>query len=354
MNARYGSIRISQFILVVFMCVFFFASTQSVGAAPEAPMVLSFSSWGTDKEPAIPAWLEMGKDLEEATKGKVKLKIYHAETLGKAKEHYEIALKGIADMAYLNISFTPGRFPITDLVTFSSAPSAEAMTEGLMMLMKKGYLNKEYENVKLLYVFTGGPLHLMWRKGTKPATSFAELKGKKIRIPGMAGRDLLTAVGATPVGIPMPDVYTALERGVVDAVFSTVEILDTFRLSHVSNEITRMNILTFSFATLMNKNTWEKLPKEAKDVLERNSGKYARMASSQHDRDDVKAIENNKPKIYNLPASDTKRFKEILAPSVKAYIEKYEAAGYPMKKAAKDYYMFMKQKYGEEPFILDF
>ncbi len=354
MNGRTRSRQISLLIMVGFMCVFFFASMQSVGAAPEAPMVLSFSSWGTDKEPAIPAWLQMDKDLQEATKGKVKLKIYHGETLGKAKEHYEIALKGIADMAYLNISFTPGRFPITDLVTFSYASSAEAMTEGLMELMKKGYLNKEYANVKLLYVFTGGPCHLMWRKGTKPATSLVELKGMKIRIPGMAARDLITTAGATPVSIPMPEVYTALERGVIDGVFSTAEVLDTFRLAHVSNEITKVNFLTFAFATLMNKNTWEKLPKEAKDVLERNRAKYALMASSQHDRDDVKAIENNKPKIYNLPASDTKRLKEILAPSVKAYIEKYEAAGYPMKKAAKDYYMFMKQKYGEEPFILDF
>lgn len=317
-------------------------------------MVLSLSSWGTDKEPAIPSWLQMDKDLQEATKGQIKLKIYHTEALGKAKEHYEIALKGIADTAYVMASYTPGRFPVTDMVTFSSAPSGEAMTVGLMELMKKGYLNKEYENVKPLYVYTGGPLHLMWRKGTKPATSLAELAGKKVRIPGMAAKDLLTNVGAIPLSIPMPECYTALERGVMDAALSTVEILDTFRIAHVSNAVTKMGVFCYAFSILMNKNTWEKLPKEAKDVLERNATKYAIMAGSQHDRDDVSALENNKPKIYNLPGSDTKRLKEILAPSVKAYIEKYEAAGYPMRKAAKDYYMFMKQKYGEEPFILDF
>ena len=355
MDARCRSGYVITFIIMaVLVCIFFVANTKSVGASPEAPMVLSLSSWGTDKEPAIPSWLQMDKDLQEATKGRVKLKIYHAETLGKAKEHYEIALKGIADIAYLNISFTPGRFPITDLVTFSYAPSAVAMTEGLIELQKKGYLNKEYQNVKLLQVFTGGPLAFLWRKGCKAETSLDGLKGKKIRIPGMAARDLLTAVGAAPVSIPMPEVYTALERGVMDAVFSTTEVYDTFRIAHVSNEITKANIFTFAFCILMNKNSWEKLPKEAKDVLDKNSRKYALMAAGQHDHDDKTAIENNKPKVYNLPASDTKRIKEIMAPSVKAYIEKYEAAGYPMKKAAKDYYMFMKQKYGEEPFILDF
>jgi len=350
MDARYGSKQMGLLIVAAFICLFFFAGIQSSGAVTE----LSLSSWGTNKEPAIPSWMEMDKDLQQATNGNVKLKVYHSETLGKAKEHYELALKGIADIAYLNISFTPGRFPITDLVTFSSAPSAVAMTEGLMELMKKGYLNKEYEKVKLLHVFTGGPLQLMWKKGTPPVTSVAGFKGKKIRIPGVAARDLLTYLGATPLSIPMPEVYTALERGVMDGVLSTTEVYDTFRIAHVSDQITMTNILTFAFSILMNKDSWDKLPKEAKDVLDKNSLKYARMAAWQHDHDDKTAIENNKPKIYNLPQAETKKFKEIVAPSVKAYIEKYEAAGYPIKKAAKDYYMFMKQKYGEEPFILDF
>ena len=350
MNSRFNS----GFIMLGFMCTLFFAGLQLAEAASEAPLVLSFSSWGTEKDPALPAWVQMGKDLEQATQGKVKLKIYHAETLGKAKEHYELALQGIADIAYLNVSFTPGRFPVTDLITFSYAPSGEAMAEGLIELTKKGYLNKEYANVKLLYAYPGTPNHLLWRKGTKPATSLAEFKGKKIRIPGTAARDLITTVGATPLSIPMPEVYSALERGVIDGAFTSIVTLDVFRLAHVCNDITKVNSLTFAFSILMNKNTWVKLPKEAKDVLERNGTTYALMASRGHDRDDAKAIDKNKPKFYQLPTSDIKRLKDIVASSLKAYIEKYEAAGYPMKKAAKDYHTFMKQKYGEEPFILDF
>lgn len=125
-------------------------------------------------------------------------------------------------------------------------------------------------------------------------------------------------------------------------------------MAQVSNEITKMDFLTFSFPILMNQNTWEKLPKEAKDALEKNSAAYALMASRSHDRGDAKAVENNKPKFYRLPTADVTRLKGILALSIKAYIEKYESAGYPMKKAAEHYYRFMKQKYGDEPFILDF
>ncbi len=350
MNARLKVVWIAVIFSTVWLAAIWLPAVE---AASSTPMTLSFSSWGTEKDPALPAWQQMGKDLEQATQGKVKLKFYHAETLGKAKEHYELALKGIADIAYLNVSFTPGRFPVTDLLTFSYAPSGEAMADGMTELMKKGYLAKEYENVKLLYAYTGTPNHFLWRKGTKPATTLAELRGKKIRIPGTAARDLITTLGATPMNIPMPEVYPALERGVIDGAFTSLVTLDVFRLAHVCQEITKVNFLTFAFAIVINKQTWEKLPEEAKSLLQKRSADYALLSTRSHDQNDAKAIEHNKPKIYPLPASDLKRMKEIVAPSLKAYINKYEASGYPMKKAARDYHQFMKQKYGAEPYLAE-
>ena len=342
----------------LFILAFLFTCVGLVSAqsSPQKPMELSISSWiGTrDLQPEAPTWEEMAKDLEAATKGRVKVKIYYAETLGKAKEHYELALKGIADMAYLNVSFTPGRFPVTDLVSFSYAPSAEAMTRGLLELMKKGYLNKEYEKVKLLHVFNGAPCSFIWRKGVKAANSLSELRGRKIRVPGPAAADLMKALGVNPIAMPMPEVYTSLERGVIEGVFTSINTLDVFNLKHVCEEITEVNLLTFGFNLIMNKDTWEKLPKEAKDVLERNTEKYVLMAGQAHDRVDKVAIERNKPKFYKFPPAELAKIRDNMAPIVKAYIEKYEASGFPMKKAAKEYHQFMKEKFGVEPFKLDF
>jgi TRAP-type transport system periplasmic protein len=340
------------FTTLVLSCFFSFGHSSQSRAA--APMVLSFSSWGTEKDPGLVGWTAMAKDLEQVTKGGVKVKFYHAEALGKAREHYELALKGTADMSYMNVSFTPGRFPITDLISFSYAPSAEAMAAGLNELTGKGYLDKEYAQVKLLFAYAGAPSHLLWRKGVKPATTLADFKGKKIRIPGAAAKDLIAALGATPLNMPMPEVYMALERGVMDGAFTSINTLDVFRLAHVVNEITYMDIMTFAFGVIMNKNSWEKLPKEAKDVLEKNRYNYALTSSRAMDRDDAKAIENNKPKIYKLAPAETARLKEIVGPSVTAYVKKYEEAGFPVRQAAHDYNAFMKQKYGEDAFAAGF
>jgi len=325
---------------------------EAAGSSEIKPMPLSLSSWTGAREPALDAWKQMSRDLEEATGGKVKVKIYYSQALGKAKEHYELALKGVADIAYINVGFTPGRFPITDLVAFSQAPSAEIMTYGLVKLVEKGYLNKDYEKVKLLYIWTGTPNQILWRKGSDPGKTLSGLRSKQLRVPSTAAADLLRALGANPVAIPMPEVYTAMERGVINGTITAFASLDVFKLSYVCNEISRLNSLTYAFCLVMNKAKWEKLPDVAKAVFEKNARNYSLMAAAGHDRADKAAIERNKPKIYDFSPQELKKIKELIGPSLKQYIRKYEALGFQAKEAAALYYETLKTKYGVEPFIL--
>lgn len=317
------------------------------------PKVLSLSSWIPLKlNPEKDAWAQMAKDLEEATGGKYTIKVFDAQTLGKAKEHYDLVVKGIADIGYVLVGFTPGRFPITDLVSYSSAPSSEAYTKGMLELMKAGYMDKEFSKVKNLHVFSGSPSSFLWRKGVKPATSLADFKGRKIRVPSTGAADLVTAIGASPVAIPMPEVYTALERGVVDGVLTSINVLLVFHLKDVSEGITRINMPTFGFSMVMNRNTWNNLPEAGRAVLEKNKEKYAMMSSRGHDNWDANTLKQVNPKFYDLPASEIKKIKELFAPALKAYVAKYEAAGYPAKAAARLLYQSIKKGYGVEPFVL--
>jgi TRAP-type C4-dicarboxylate transport system substrate-binding protein len=162
----------------------------------------------------------------------------------------------------------------------------------------------------------------------------------------------MRALGAGPVAIPMPEVYTAMERGVVDGTFTTPETMDLFRLSHVCNEITKLESLTFAFCLVMNKAKWEQLPEPAKAVLEKNAEKYGLMAGMTHDKHDEIAINTHKPKIYKLTANELKTIKTLMAPSFKQYVDKYESAGYKAKDAAKTFYKCLESKFGVEPYIM--
>ena len=338
--------------IMLVMCLIGFFSVCSVALCADKVKTLTLSSWDSERSSAVPTWKEMIKDIEEATEGKVTVQMYHAQALGKAKEHYELALTGTADFSYLNIGFTPGRFPLSDLTSFAHGPSGEALSQGLMSVMKAGCLDKEFDKVKLLYMWSTSPSHFIWSKAAKAAKSLKELKGKKIRVATTGAANLMKALGATPVAIPMPEVYTALERGVIDATFTCINVMEIFSLHHICNEITLADGPGMAMCLMMNKSSWKKLPDEAKDILEKNGRKYALMAGKNMDTIDKRSLENYHIKVYNLTNEEKNLMKQCSAPKLDEYVKKYEGLGFQARKAAETYWNTLKNDYGVEPFVL--
>lgn len=333
-----------------FFIINFIIISNSICA--EKVITLTLSSWDTEKGTGVPAWKEMAKDIEAATNGKVKIKMYHAQALGKAKEHFDMAVAGTADITFLNVGFTPGRFPITDLTGFAHAPNSEMLSSGLMTLMEKGYLDKEYSKVKLLYVWTTPPSAFIWSKSAKAAQNLEGLKGKKIRVATSGAASALKSLGANPVAIPMPEVYTSLERGVIDCTFTTNAVLEVFGLHQICDKVTIADGPGMAFALVMNKKAWEKLPDAAKEVLEKNKRKYSSMAARQGDITDQTGLKKFNIQVSQLSKEEKDTIKKYSAQELYKYLNKVEDRGFPAKIAAKTYWESVKNEYGIEPFFL--
>jgi TRAP-type C4-dicarboxylate transport system substrate-binding protein len=341
---------IASIMLLVFTFLLTFIAGQAT-ASGDKPWTLSFSTFDSEKGANAPAFRAIKADLEKATNGKVTAKIYYSQALGKAREHYEMALKGVADICVIIAGYTPGRFPISDLPSFALSPSGAVSAATMAKLVEAGYLDKEYGKVKLLSVAGSAPSHVLWRKGVK-AVTLEEFKGKKIRVPTTGAANLVKALGASPVGMPIPEVYTSLERGVIDGVLTMVNVYDAFGIGNISNEITRFGMPALSFSLVMNMKTWKKLPPAAKAVLEKNRGKYAVITGKRTDFLDEFSINKHKPKFYDLSPEVKKIAMEALSKELKVYIQKYEKLGFPIMKAAKLYHKTVKEMAGVEPFIL--
>lgn len=327
-------------------------SNGQVATSHAEPVTLTLSSWDNENGSSVPAWKQMIKDLDEATKGNVKVKVFYSQALGKAKEHYEMAAKGIADICFINTGFTPGRFPLNELPAFSTVPSAVMNGKGLLEIMKKGYLDKEYAGVKLLHVYGSSPSHFLWRKGVKGAANLEELKGKKIRVPTTGAANLLKALGASPVAIPMPEVYTALERGVIDGTFTSINVLDVFNLSQVCDQVTMADGPAFGFSLVMSPKTWNALSPEAKGFFEKTTAKYVEMVGRTFDEQDELSIKRHTPKTYTLSPAEKQIISKESSAELKKYIQKYEELGFPAMKAAEAFQNAIKSEYKIEPFIL--
>lgn len=92
--------------------------------------------------------------MEELSKGRVKITLYPAEALGKAPDHYNMLTAGTADIAWVDTSFSPGIFPLSEgiLLPFLFR-SAEASAASYYEVTAKYLMNTEYKNVSIDRIF---------------------------------------------------------------------------------------------------------------------------------------------------------------------------------------------------------
>jgi TRAP-type C4-dicarboxylate transport system substrate-binding protein len=103
------------------------------------------------------------------------------------------------------------------------------------------------------------------------------LRGQKVRAPTRQTNRLIAALGATPVGMPVPQVAEALSKGVIDGALLPYEVVPAIK----ADELTRFHsepdpsqpvIYTSVFILAMNKAKYESLPAKLKKVIDANSG----------------------------------------------------------------------------------
>jgi len=206
--------------------------------------------------------------------GRIKIDIYPAMQLGgKPPQLIDQVRDGIVDIVWTLPGYTPGRFTETEVFELpfmhkNTASTNKALTE---FLTRHGDEYKDYK-VIAMFVHAGQLFHSI-----KPIRTAADLEGLKIRTPTRTGGWMIEAMGATPVGAPVPKIPELLSKGVVDAVMIPYEVTIPLKVNELvkyhtvlAGDIPRINTSTFIIA--MNKQSYEKLPPDLKKVIDDNSG----------------------------------------------------------------------------------
>ncbi|BBI65188.1 hypothetical protein HSBAA_64940 [Vreelandella sulfidaeris] len=147
-------------------------------------------------------------------------------------------------------------------------------------------MDSEYEDTRPLFMFTTGPggIHTIDTDVQTPA----DLEGMRIRRPTAVAGEMLENMGAIPVGMPAPDIYTSMQRGVIEGLSFPWEGLKGFRINELVNYHTEVPFYTLIFVATMNQRTYDGLSPEQQAVIDNNSGmKWAENAGAVFDRLDV-------------------------------------------------------------------
>jgi len=270
------------------------------------------------------------QEVAKRTNGKVEVQMYPGGSLLNAREMWDGVTMGITDIGLSAPSYDPGRFPLTSGVALPLGfPDATTASRILWEVTKESQ-PKEFEQFKILAMFTSEPGYIQSRK---PVRNLEDLKGMRLRATG-SGVPVVNALGGSAVGMSMPEVPQAVQTGVIDGAMTSREILQDFRLAENLKFVTDYPMVVSTFAAVMDKKKWDALPDDVKKVFDALAEEMPEWTGKYHDETNVKAAlawaeKEHGVEILELSEDETKVWDSRLAPIVEEWIKSTDAKGLP-------------------------
>lgn len=314
----------------------FWTLVLAASSASAADFTLKLHHLLGPKAPAQTQMLEPWvQRVEELSKGRVKIDIYPAMSLGgKPPQLVRQVRDGVVDLIWTVNGYTPGLFPRTEVFELPFIHTNDPVATNLAMReMFDDYLAEEYRGMKVmfLHVHQGQAIHMVDKVVRKPS----DFEGTKIRIPTRTGAWVLEAMGAAPVSMPVPDLPQALSKKVVDGALIPWEIIPALKLQDMTQyQIEGANMTRFgttTFQVSMNEGTWNRLPKDLQQVfLQASNEAWVRTVGEVWHKTDLGGI-GFATKAGNqhitLSAAETEAFKQVLEPVVDRWIDEVNGSG---------------------------
>ncbi len=301
--------------------------------AQDKPVNLKMSSWVPAQHPLNPSLIAWAEDIKKASGGSITATLFPSEQLGKAFDHYDMARDGIADFAYVNPGYQPGRFPV---IAGASLPFLFANAKGGTAAIDawyRGYAAKEMKDVHFCFAFIHDP-------GTfhahKKILLPGDISGMKIRPATSTIGQMVTMLGGTNVQASAPEARDALERGVADAITFPWGSIILFGIDKVVKYHMDVPLYTTPFVWAMNKDKYESMSAAQKKVIDDHcTTEWAeKVASPWADfefagRAKMAALPGHE--IYKLTPEQLGAWKKALLPSVAQWYGDVKKAGYDPK-----------------------
>jgi TRAP-type transport system periplasmic protein len=223
----------------------------------------------------IQPWVQK---VQQDSGGRLRIQVFPAMQLGGAPPQlYDQARDGVADIVWTLPGSTPGRFPRIEAfeLPFVAHKRALVNCRAIQEFADKN-LREEFREVHPLCVWGHGEGLIHSRREVKTQD---DLRGLKLRFPTRLAGEALRALGAAPVGMPVPQVPEAMSQGVIDGAVVPWEVVPSIRLQEMVKNHTEIpgspTLYTTSFILAMNRAKYEGLPAELRGALDANSGMVA-------------------------------------------------------------------------------
>ena len=334
-----------KIMLILLVIVFIFATHPFVRGAEVIKLKAANYLPVTHKMSVLTGWF--CDEIKKRTNGQVEVTYLAGGTLLNPVKMYDGVVTGISDMGFSHVSYTRGRFPMSEIFELPQGfPSGWVATQVSTDFYNK-YKPKEWNDVHVLYVTNPGPLVLL--TVNKPVKTLEELKGIKIRATGQMS-DIIKALGGVPIPLEMPDVYDALRRNVIDGVTVDLSTLKYWKFAEVIKFVTADwqlgNGYTFYF--VMNKDKWNGLPPDIQKIFTEVASETREKQAAIWNEMDIEGrdlFKSQGGQVIPLSDAEAAKWLKAVEPVIGDYKKNMVAKGYK-ESEVDDWLKFIKERIG--------
>ncbi len=293
--------------------------------------------------PLSNVWLLMHKPwmdkVEKESGGRIKFEAYPAMQLGGTPvQLYDQARDGVVDIVWTLPGNTAGRFPRIEVFELPFMMNNAEATSKAYWEYFQTQCPDEFKETQVLALHVHGPgvIHT----AAKPVKNVADMKGLKVRGPTRQVTNLLRSLGATPVGMPLPQIPDALSKGTIEGCVIPWEVVPSVKV----HELTKFHgefpasgpaLYTTTFVMAMNKAKYDGLAPDLKKVIDANSGltTSAWLGKTQQGNDAIgrkSAVDRNNT-IHTFSAAEAKEFTTVSSQIDDAWIADMDKRGFKGK-----------------------
>lgn len=273
---------------------------------------------------------EWAEQLGERTDGQVSVETFPGGTLLDSGDIYEGVSSGIVEVGMDSPAYDTSQFPFSSVIAQSLGFENSRVASATFLDLLLEYEPAEFDGYVIVTAFTTEPTYLQTQE---PVSSSDDVSGMTLRSAG-AHVPILEELGATAIGMPMPEVAENLGTGVIEGYTSSREVLQDFMLAEEVGYVTDYPFgVSNSFVAVMDEDEFNALPEDVQDAILELREEMMLFASEYHDLENVDAAlewaaEDHGLEIVDLDEGEAEEWDAAGEQMLQEWIESHSDAGF--------------------------
>ena len=307
-------------------------------AQPEKPVTLRLAGPWPPMDP-VTEQLQAYADGFNARSGPMyTMEVHPGESLVKMMESLDAVRTGAVEMIGMPIApfaANDPRLAAPEVPFLVNNAEADAAIQELTLPMYDEVYQERF-NQKALSSFTCLALEVV---STRPVKTMEDWKGLLVHSISPIVAAFVESIGGAPVAMPFPEIYSALDKGVVDAsMFATTGSV-AFNIPEVASHLTLSYPIPAAISITMNLDVWKSLPKNIQDILVEEGLKTQRETNARFvamGKENPGILAGAGMEVYVLPEAERERWRQAVSSFSDSLIADMGDFGQELLKAAAE------------------